>query len=271
MNSIPAVRTTLRFGSELRRYFAIILTMLQREMALRRVNPMESFLDLAEPLILIGTIMTLRILVEGHKTTSPLGGSVLLFYVTGLYPKYLFIYISIKRVGGAAGSPRHRFPVEQRLDQFLVHVILRTFDFAILGILVFGAIYFFATPDALPHSYLPVFWALGTAIMFGFGWGMLNMIFFRLFWIWTYISIGLNRALIICSGALFVPDFLPPNIRYWISFYPEMHSICLFRTGFYPHYPAVLLDTTYMTYCAFAFVVLGLVLERITRRVEGRR
>lgn len=271
MKSIPAVRETIKFGSDLRRYFGIILTMLQREMALRRVNPAESLLDIAEPLILIGTIMTLRILIEGHKSTSPLGGSGLMFYVTGLYPKYLFIYISIKRVGGAVGSPRHRFPVEQRLDLFLVHVLLRTFDFAILGIVVFGAIYFFVTPDALPYTYLPVFWALGTAIMFGFGWGMLNIVFYRLFWIWPYVSMGLNRALIICSGALFVPDFMPPNIRDLLSYYPEMHAICLFRTGFYPHYPAILLDTTYMTYSAFTFVILGLVLERVTRRIEERR
>jgi capsular polysaccharide transport system permease protein len=87
-------------------------------------------------------------------------------------------------------------------------------------------------------------------------------------WIWPYISIGANRALIILSGTLYVPDFLSPNIRYWLSFYPELHAIELFRTSFYPHYPAILLDTFYMTYTSILFVVFGLVLERVTRRIE---
>jgi capsular polysaccharide transport system permease protein len=74
--------------------------------------------------------------------------------------------------------------------------------------------------------------------------------------------------MIMFSGIFYLIEFLPPGARYVMSFNPMMHAIALFRTGFYPGYPTLLLDTTYLTYCAIGSVVLGLVLERLTVRFE---
>jgi capsular polysaccharide transport system permease protein len=104
--------------------------------------------------------------------------------------------------------------------------------------------------------------------MMGFGWGILNIVLARSFPAWYYISGAINRTTILISGALFVPDFLNPPVRYVLSFNPELHAIALFRTAFYPYYPTLLLDKTYMLHCSLIAVVFGLVLERVTRRAE---
>lgn len=260
-------RDEVTFAGGLRRYVGIILTLLRREEELRRHTPLESVLELLEPIILIGIFTGAKYYLDRHGT-SPLGGSVFLFYATGFFPKYYFIYISIKRLRGAIGSPRHRFPIERRLDFVLVHIILKIIDYTVLGFLVFGGMYAYGITNALPRDIVPVLEAMVAITMLAFGWGMLNVVLIRVVPIWIYLAQGMNRVLIVLSGALYVPEFLPPTSRYVLSFNPELHAIALFRTGFYEHYPTTILDKGYLFYCAIGFVFLGLVLERVTRRLE---
>jgi capsular polysaccharide transport system permease protein len=103
----------------------------------------------------------------------------------------------------------------------------------------------------------------------GFGWGMITLIVTRYFWMWAYLTSAFNRAMVLFSGVFILVEFLPPNIRYYLSFNPMAHAIALFRSGFYPNYPKIMLDTTYLTYCSLGAVLIGLVLERATVRLEG--
>jgi len=63
--------------------------------------------------------------------------------------------------------------------------------------------------------------------------------------------------------------FLPPSARNPLSYNPIMHAIAAFRRAFYPNYPALVLDTGYLFYCALFAAALGLALERATRRLEA--
>src|SRR5690606_2555395 len=136
------------------------------------------------------------------------------------------------RMRGAVAGPRRRFPIEQRLDHIIVHILLRTFDYAILGVLVFGTIYIFFTTDPLPGDWGAVARAVIAIIMLGFGWGVVNLVIGRLFRVWRYIFPAFNRCLIFLSGVIYVTDFLPPGVRYVLSFNPLLHAIAEFRRGF---------------------------------------
>jgi capsular polysaccharide transport system permease protein len=80
----------------------------------------------------------------------------------------------------------------------------------------------------------------------------------------------ISRVLVIFSGVFFLPDLLDPETRHVLSFNPMLHAVQLFRLGFYPQYQAITLDTHYLTYCAVLFFFMGLVIERVSRRSEGR-
>jgi len=256
----------MTFAAALRRHGQVILALLVREEQSRKNNPAESLLDMLEPICLIG-LMSFAWWFVGTKSQAPLGGSPVLFYATGFFAIYFFIYLS-KRMRGSVESPRRRLPIEQRLDHIIVHVILRVIDYSILGILVFGGIYLFFSEAAIPAEISPVFEACAAIVMLGFGWGVLNLVLTRSFWMWSYFFPAFNRTLILFSGVFFMADFLAPNVRYVLSFNPLLHAVALFRTGFYPHYPTVLLDREYLWICAIMSVLFGLVLERITRRAE---
>jgi capsular polysaccharide transport system permease protein len=201
------------------------------------------------------------------KSQSPLGGSPVLFYATGFFTNYFFIYLS-RRMKRTIDAPNRRFPVEQTLDYIIVHVILSTFDYAVLGIILFGRIYVFFSDQALPYDFVPVLESCAAIVMLGFGWGVMNLVISRISWFWKFVFPPLNRFLILFSGIFFIIDFLPPHIRYVLSFNPMMQAISLFRLGFYRNQPTLVLDIKYLAYCAIMAVFFGLALERVMRRGE---
>jgi capsular polysaccharide transport system permease protein len=252
----------------LRRYFGILGALLRREEESRRQSPFESIVNLLEPIFLISLLSFLFYVLQ-RRQISPLGGSPVLYYATGFFPIYFFIYIS-RRMRGALDAPSRRFPIEQRLDHIFVHIILRIIDYSILGILLFGSIYLLFTDDAIPQDITKIVGSFVAIVGLGFGWGILNLVLSRQSRIWNVIFPGVSRMLVLFSGVFFVPDFLAPDTRYVLGFNPMMHAIQLFRLGFYPQYTALLLDVHYLAYFSISSLFLGLMVERVTRRFEGR-
>jgi capsular polysaccharide transport system permease protein len=196
------------------------------------------------------------------------GDSVVLFYATGFLPLYFFIYIS-RRMAANIDRPRNRYPVEQRLDHIVVHIILRIFDYSVLGLFVFAAIYLFVTKEGLPHDFVPIIESCLAIAMLGFGWGIVVLLVRKIHWTTRILVSRMSRALILLSGIFYIPDFLSPGVREVLSWNPMLHAVNLFRQGFYYNYPSLLLDTNYLAYCAIGAVLFGLSLERVTRRNES--
>jgi capsular polysaccharide transport system permease protein len=255
--------------SAFRGYLRILAALLRREEESRRQAPRESIVSLLEPIILVATLSLLFYFLN-RRQTSPLGGSPILYYATGFFPLYLFIYIS-RRMGGAIDAPTRRFPIEQRLDHIIVHIVLRIIDYAVVGIVGFGFLYFFFTPDARPHDIVDVFLASVAIVCLGFGWGLLTIVVIRKQPLLNFVFPMISRSLILFSGVFFLPDFLPPDTRYVLSFNPMLHAIALFKEGFYPQYQPIVLDKVYLAGCAIFALCLGFVVERLTRRSEGQR
>jgi capsular polysaccharide transport system permease protein len=252
----------------LRRYMQILGALLRREEESRRQAPVESILSLLEPIFLIATLSFLFWFMS-RRQVSPLGGAPILYYATGFFPLYFFIYLS-RHMRGSVDQPNQRLPVEQRLDHIIVHIILRIIDYAILGLILFSGIYLLFSTEAMPDDLTKVLGACAAIVGLGFGWGVLNLVLSKTSPFWGFVFPSISRILIIFSGVFFLPDFLLPETRHVLSFNPMLHAVQLFRVGFYPQYPAVGLDTHYLAYSAIVFLFVGFVVERISRRFEGR-
>jgi capsular polysaccharide transport system permease protein len=228
---------------------------------------MVSVLEILEPIFLIG-LLTAAWQFLDRRRGSPLGDSAVLFYATGFFFLYYFIYIS-NRMRRAIEAPTRRFPIERRLDHIIVHVMLRTIDYGILGVVLFTLIYIFSTETALPTRLTPLFLAFGFAAMLGFGWGIFNLVVSRAWRFWAYIFPLVNRSLIILTGVVYIADFLAPTPRYVLSFIPLVHAMNLFRSAFYHNQPTIILDISYLAWCSIVAVALGLAIERLTVRAES--
>jgi capsular polysaccharide transport system permease protein len=258
--------TETRFFSAMRRYGQIIFALLQREQEKRRLAPIESLADVLEPLIFVAVMGVLWAYMN-KRNSSPLGDSPVLFIATGFYAK--FYWISIARMPRQrVSTPRLRFPVERRFDYILVHLLLTTADYFVLAIVGFGILYIFFTALAIPYNFTAIIEAMFAMLALGYGWGMIGVAVTKYFWPWPYLTSVFNRGMILFSGVFMMVEFVPPPARDIMALNPMFHAIALFRTGFYPNYPKVLLDPTYLLYCSLAAVFIGAVLERITVRYE---
>jgi capsular polysaccharide transport system permease protein len=247
------------------RYFGIILTLLQQEAEQRYKKPLVSIISLLEPLALMVLIST-AFWFLGRSQAPPLGTSPILFFATGIFPHYLFLYVS-RQMRRPGTTTRGRFPIERRLDHVIAHMALRVFDYSILGVVLFGGIWMYSTPAGIPDKLGPVLFACATIVSISFAWGMSDLVIGQHFKMWPHISPAIGRSMMLVSGEFFLPDLLPPTTRYVLSFNPLLHAVSLFRTGFYPGYPAIVLDMPYLISCSVFAIILGLIAERALRRM----
>jgi ABC-type polysaccharide/polyol phosphate export systems, permease component len=66
------------------------------------------------------------------------------------------------------------------------------------------------------------------------------------------------------SGILFVPDALPEQVRYYLSFNPLLQMIEWMRVAYYPDYPTLVLDKAYIFKLSLPCLAAGLIICRIT-------
>lgn len=263
MNLSTPVREVASFSSSLYRYSQVLRALLWREVVKRRQSPGEAFFATMEPVVLIVGIGFVYWLLE--RNLSPVGGSPVLFFATGLFIKFYFIHTSQRM---RRTTKVQRLPVELWIDHVFVFVILRFIDYLILGAVAVALLAIFVDSAAIPSNVSRVFEAMLYMSMLAFGWGIIGLIMSQIFGAVAWHIFGLiNRVLLWVTGAMFVVDFLPPATRYWISFIPTAHAVILFRQGFYPNYPSLVLDMDYLIGCSIASVVIGVVLERATRRL----
>src|SRR5688572_13160499 len=126
--------------SKFRSQFQVLNALLFRETHRRIDSPFEAIVALLEPILFI-VVLTLMMATFGRRNVSPLGGAPILYYATGFFALYLFLYTSRRVRVPAVG--RQRMPIEQRLDHIFVRIIIRILEYTVLGFLLFGFIYIF--------------------------------------------------------------------------------------------------------------------------------
>lgn len=103
--------------------------------------------------------------------------------------------------------------------------------------------------------------ALLLAAAFGFGLGLIKGYADRFSPLVSRSFVLVQRTLIFVSGIFYVPSFLPPFLRDWLSWNPVLQIVELMRRGFYgPDYPSLVLDLRYLGFVVGGTVALGIVL-----------
>ena len=195
-------RSDAGFLHAIRRYGQILFALLQREQENRRRAPLESIMDVMEPVVLVALLGIMWTFLN-RRATTPLGDHALLFIGTGFYAKFFWITLS-RMTSRTVGVPNRRFPVERRLDYILVHILLTTGNYLVLGFAGFAILYFGFTESAIPRNLVPIVQAMLAIMALGFGWGVITLVLTKYFWPWAYVAAAFNRAMILFSGIFFI-------------------------------------------------------------------
>jgi capsular polysaccharide transport system permease protein len=224
------------------------------------------FTALLEPVAIVATVSAFHGLLGATK--PPFGNSVLVFYSTGIFYHFTFMWISMQSKEAKGGLT---LPRAQHLDRVLVECLLQVLVVLVAMVATFTALGLYGLQEAIPSDPSKVFLSFSVACIFGFGVALINSVILPFFRFWRLIYQISIRLTLMMSGVFFVPDFLPPYIRKWLVWMPLLHGVAWFRSGFMPNYPKLLEDNAYLIFCAAISVILGLALERATRSARGSR
>jgi len=198
---------------------------------------------------------------------APFGDSLAVFFASGLVPTLTFTYVS--RFMGLSlilNKPMLAFPVVKVLDVMAARAVLEiiaafvTLFFIFVILLISGADPFPRDPFQALYAYLSV---LLLAIGVGSLVGVITM-FFRFFV--TIYALFLIIVYLL-SGTLFVAAALPAAAIYPLSFNPVLHAVEWMRLSYYEGYSTQILDKQYLIIFGLTALCLGLLMERLLRRI----
>ncbi len=210
-------------------------------------------------------IVALLLINAGLGRTVPYGESAALWFATGIIPFMAFSYVSRFCVMGMVmNKPLLLLPIVRVTDILFARVILEILS-AVIVVIVIGASFWFLGIDFRPIDTIEAAKAFSAAVLLGVGFGIFNGIVAAFLPMW-FTAYSLSTIVFwIASGVLFVPDALPEQAAYWLSYNPILQCVEWMRSAYYEGYGAHILDKNYALAWGIGSILVGLALERLVR------
>lgn len=212
--------------------------------------------------------MAVLLLVYGLiGRVAPIGTSTALFFATGLLPFMTFQYPSRQlMLGPMMNNPLLSFPVVTFMDIVLARVILEIIT-AFAVIMLFAFILFAFGMDIVPRYPDEAVAALSASLFLAMGVGFVNTVINRFFRVWFLAYVLIVILLYMASGIVFMPEAVPEKYRDILVWNPGLQVVEWFRSAYYEGYGKLTLDKPYVLMFALTALSVGLVAERLTRRI----
>ncbi len=256
-------RPSLNLRELLQAQWRVLLALMLRDIKTRFAGGYWGFVLMILWPLSHSFILVLISLFTGRA--APFGESATLWFATGTVPAIAFMYMArFTMMGIMMNRPLMGFPIVKVTDILFARAILEILCAALVVILTM-MILFFMGVDFVPLDAVEACSALGSAMLLGFGFGILNAILAGAFHGWIFGYILLQIGMWMASGVMFVPEALPEAARYWLSFNPLLHCVLWMRAAYYEGYGTTMLDRFYVIEWGLASIAVGLLLERLIR------
>lgn len=243
----------------------VMTAVMLRDMRTRFFNHGLGFLlvslwPLAHMLILI-VIYTLL------GRTTPFGDSLSVFFATGLIPTLTFMYVTrFMSVSLILNRPMLAFPVVKVLDIMVARAILEVLA-AFLTLFFVFVILLLVGDNPFPRDPFQAFYAFLAVLLLSIGIGTVAGVITMFMSFFATLYALFMILVYILSGTLFVVSALPDAITYPLSYNPVLHAVEWMRLAYYEGYSDRHLDKQYLIVFGMTSFCLGLLLERIFRRI----
>lgn len=197
--------------------------------------------------------------------SAPYGDSVALFIATGALPFMIFSYLSrFMMISVFTTRPLLAFPEVKILDILLASALLETLAACCVTVILI-VVAWFSGIDVMPINIIQASYALGAALLLGFGFGFLNGVIALALPFWMTVYSLSIVAFWMSAGIFFVPDALPETFRSALAWHPVLQTVEWMRSAYYEGYGDSVLDRRYTISVGVGAVFLGLLLERAMR------
>jgi len=213
----------------------------------------------------VAHILLLLVIFTFTHRAAPVGESMVLFAATGAVPFQCFSYLArFMMMSMMSIKPLLSFPEVKLMDVILASALQETL--ACCGVMMVMVLLGWAFGIPIwPHDIGEAAGALGAAILLGIGFGVLNSVISMMFQLWNFVYVLLSIGMWASSGVAFVALAVPEPFRTYLCYNPTFHIVEWMRDAYYEGYGEHLLSREYLLGFGLATLVLGLLLERLTR------
>jgi capsular polysaccharide transport system permease protein len=215
----------------------------------------------------ISHVAILSLLYLTMMRRPPIGTSMMLFFLTGIIPYFVFDK-NAQRLSGALNANRAllHLALVKNVDVIIARALLELGSTMVVLLLLLAGL---ASLGELEHtSFDPLI--LGHAVLllwlFGLGIGSINAVLNSIVKSWDQVYKMVTRPLYLLSGVFFMVERIPPPFGTYLRYNPIIHGVDLFRSAFFPGYGRYTTDVEYLTACALGTVIVGFSLERVMRK-----
>lgn len=222
------------------------------------------FWAILEPLFWIGTFWASYIVVG--RPVSP-GLDDLSFLTTGILTYELFSN-NVSRIGEAINGNKQLlfYPQVQPIDLVWARAALETATICAVFVLIMGGAAFYRGEVPRVDSILLVLEGFALATFLGTSCGLLLCMLSEILPVVDRLRGPVLRPLFWVSGLFFTLDEIPQKAHRALLYNPVLHTLELVRDGWFPQYQSKEASPFYVLCYALAFMVVGLLLERIVRK-----
>ena len=255
-------------GSDIRDRLAthgrILVALIMRDVTTRFFgSPLGFIIAIAWP---VSHIFILIVLNSAAGRAAPYGDDPALFFATGLLPFMCFNYMSrFTMMGVMLNKPLLGYPIVKVGDILIARATLEVLNAAVV-VIVTAIILTAMGVDVKPPRPQEAMFALMAMMLLGLGFGIVNGVIAGMFAFWFTPFALFQIVLWIASGVILVPDELPAQARYWLSYNPALIGVEWMRSAYYEGYGlGELLDKRYMLGFSVTTLFIGLLMERAMR------
>jgi capsular polysaccharide transport system permease protein len=194
----------------------------------------------------------------------PIGDSMVMFFATGLVPFMVFNYMSrFMMIAVLHARPLLSFPAVKIVDLLTAGALLELLSSCCMIIVLAITLMAFGI-DVVPQDPIQAGYALLVSMLLGLSFGVVSALAALAHPMFVTGSVLLTILLYMVSGIFFVPDAMPPGLRYYLWFNPLLQAVEWMRSAYYDGYGS-LLNKTYAVGVPTALLFVGLAIERMFR------
>ncbi|MCK5903109.1 MAG: ABC transporter permease [Cocleimonas sp.] len=198
--------------------------------------------------------------------SSPLGGSVGLLILTGLFPFSLFSNLATQLMNAvSANRVLLSYPHVMPFDVMAARTILEVLTQVTVFTFVLFILYANQLWDLQIDQLLDLIFVILIGSGLGVGVGLINSVLAFKFPSYVQTFGLIQRPLYFMSGIFFVVGYMSTDIQAAFYYNPLAHLIEWFRSAFYVGYDSTFLDKQYLLNVTLVVLFLGLLLQRLVR------
>lgn len=197
---------------------------------------------------------------------APYGESPLQYFAIALVPAISFLYVSRQLMNSVkANRPLMTFPIVKFVDLVLARGLIEAMCVCCVALLMASILFVLNVPIA-PDDVVQASCAFGATLLLGFGIGTLNGVIVLKLPGWSIAYLLISIVMYVTSGVVFLPESMPEQAKWYLSWNPLLHCIEWIRQSFFSAYTSTILDKTYVFGIGIGCLFIGLLAERLLRQ-----